>query len=576
MAATETVAILRDARKSALLRMRAEQVQTSFRFLRRACPGAFAHRHRIMAMTSVRVGVRGDDRLLKSVPVRRAQILDVFYGEVLQQFVGVGFLADRLHLHFGAVDYAATVWVNDVEVARHTGGHTPFSADITAAVRPGDNELVVRADDPATDRSLPRGKQYWGLKPEGIFYTATTGIWQTVWLEPLPAGHVTSLRLWPRLDEGALDFDVGTSDPQALIELRVTRQGRPAGAFAGGGGRARLALTEVGAWSPENPVLYELIVRLVDDGGRELDRVESYFGMRTVGTRDGRFLLNGEPYIQRLVLDQGYYPGGWYTAASDADLRRDIELAKSFGFNGARKHQKVEDPRWLYWADRLGFLVWAEMPNFHEHTPESEQRLLDELAAAVERDRDHACIVAWVPVNESFGFQRPLQDRVIASVLNRLYARAQELDGTRLIVSNDGWEHARTDLCTLHDYGAPADLRRRYATLASALEPSGRPQPPYLDGYAYRGEPVIVSEFGGIALEGSGGWGYETSAGAAELVDRYRELVAALMAPGPVEGFCYTQFTDVEQECNGLLTFERRPKVEAAILRPVTQTLKRR
>ena len=484
--------------------------------------------------------------------------------------------ADRLHLHFGAVDYAATVWVNDVEVARHTGGHTPFSADITAAVRPGDNELVVRADDPATDRSLPRGKQYWGLKPEGIFYTATTGIWQTVWLEPLPAGHVTSLRLWPRLDEGALDFDVGTSDPQALIELRVTRQGRPAGAFAGGGGRARLALTEVDAWSPENPVLYELIVRLVDDGGRELDRVESYFGMRTVGTRDGRFLLNGEPYIQRLVLDQGYYPGGWYTAASDADLRRDIELAKSFGFNGARKHQKVEDPRWLYWADRLGFLVWAEMPNFHEHTPESEQRLLDELAAAVERDRDHACIVAWVPVNESFGFRRPLQDRVIASVLNRLYARAQELDGTRLIVSNDGWEHARTDLCTLHDYGAPADLRRRYATLASALEPSGRPQPPYLDGYAYRGEPVIVSEFGGIALEGSGGWGYETSAGAAELVDRYRELVAALMAPGPVEGFCYTQFTDVEQECNGLLTFERRAKVDAALLHPITQTLKRR
>jgi beta-galactosidase/beta-glucuronidase len=202
--------------------------------------------------------------------------------------------------------------------------------------------------------------------------------------------------------------------------------------------------------------------------------------------------------------------------------------------------------------------------------------LVDELTAALERDRDHPCIVAWVPMNESFGLPRPLQDRVAASLIQRLDDLAHQRDGTRPISSNDGWEHARTDLCTLHDYGAPADLRRRYATLASALEPSGRPEPPYLKGYAYQGEPVIVSEFGGMALEGSGGWGYETTAGAAELIDRYRELVAALMAPGPVEGFCYTQLTDIEHECNGLLTFDRRAKVDAAILRRITQTSKRR
>jgi beta-galactosidase/beta-glucuronidase len=483
---------------------------------------------------------------------------------------------DRMVLHFGAVDYQATVWVNDVEVARHEGGHTPFRADITAVVRRGDNELVVRADDPATDRGLPRGKQYWGEIPEGIFYTATTGIWQTVWLEPLPDRHITSLRLWPRLDDGVLEFDVGTSDPDANVALNVTLRGRPVGAFGGRLGRGRLALGDVRPWSPENPALYELTIRLVDDAGGDIDRVESYFGLRSVATRDGRFFLNGEPYIQRLVLDQGYYAGGWYTAASDADLRRDIELAKALGFNGARKHQKVEDPRWLYWADRMGFLVWAEMPNFQEHTAQAEQRLVDEVVAAIERDRDHPCVVVWVPMNESFGFRRPLQDRVVATLLNRLYALAHQLDGTRPVVSNDGWEHALTDLCTLHDYGAPAELRRRYRTLTAALEPSSRPRPPYLPGYHHHDEPMLVSEFGGIALEGSGGWGYGKTANVHELLNRYRDLVGALMAEGPVEGFCYTQLTDIEQERNGLLTFDRRMKINPAVLLPFTQSAKRR
>src|SRR6202165_4841889 len=357
---------------------------------------------------------------------------------------------------------------------------------------------------------------------------------------------------------------------------RCRGRGRRVGNFPGRPGRGSLSVADVEPWSPDSPVLYDLTVRLVDDAGRDSDRVESYFGMRTVRTGDGRFLLNGHPYIQRLVLDQGYYPGGWYTAASDDDLRRDIELAKAFGFNGARKHQKIEDPRWLYWADRLGFLVWAEMPNFHEHSAQAEERLVDELAAAIDRDRDHPCVVAWVPMNESFGFPRPLQDRVVATFLNRLYDLTHQLDGTRPVVSNDGWEHARTDLCTLHDYGDPAELRRRYAMLAPALEPSGRPRPPYLPGYHHRGEPLLISEIGGMVLEGSGGWGYGKPASIDAFVDRYRELVVALMAQGPVEGFCYTQLTDIEQECNGLLTFDRRPKVNPDVLLGLTQTAKRR
>jgi hypothetical protein len=484
--------------------------------------------------------------------------------------------AERLTLHFGAVDYHATVWLNDVEVAQHDGGHTPFSVDITTAVRPGENELVVRADDPATDRSLPRGKQYWKEKPETIFYTATTGIWQTVWIEPLSERHITSLRLSPSLDGGRLAFEVAATDATTHLELEVMLGGRPVGRFSGPIGRGLLSLATVTTWTPENPVLYAVALRLVDEAGGEIDRVESYVGLRTVGTGDGRFLLNGEPYIQRLVLDQGYFPGGWYTAASDDDLRRDIELAKSLGFNGARKHQKIEDPRWLYWADRLGFLVWSEMPNFHEHTAQAEQRLLDELTASIERDRDHPCIVAWVPMNESWGLPLPSQVAVAANFLERLHARAHELDGTRPVVSNDGWEHAQTDLCTLHDYGMPDDLRRRYASLSAALEPSGRPRQMYLPGYSHRGEPVLVSEFGGIALQGSTGWGYGNSANRDELVRRYHEQVDALMDTGPVQGFCYTQLTDIEQECNGLLSFDRQAKVDAVILLPISQTLKRR
>jgi beta-galactosidase/beta-glucuronidase len=484
--------------------------------------------------------------------------------------------AHRVVLHFGAVDYRATVWVNDVELAHHEGGHTPFSVDIGSVVRSGDNTLVVRADDPATDQTLPRGKQSWKESPEGIFYTATTGIWQTVWLEPLPDRHVASVRLSPRLEKGALDFDIRASDPGMTLELEARFDGGPAGIWTGPVGGGQLPLSTVAAWSPESPLLYDLTIRLVDAGGREFDRIDSYFGLRTIGTRDGRVLLNGQPYIQRLVLDQGYFPGGWYTAASDADLRRDIELAKAFGFNGARKHQKIEDPRWLYWADRLGFLVWAEMPNFHHYSPQAEQRLLGELAAAIERDREHPCVVAWVPMNESFGFRRPLQERVVGPLLERIYRLAHQLDGTRPVVSNDGWEHALTDLCTVHDYGAAPKLRRVYGELGSALDPAIRPHPPYLPGYTYRGEPLLVSEFGGIALEGSGGWAYGETAGTNELVGLYGELVGALMAPGPVEGFCYTQLTDIEQERNGLLTFDRRAKVDPAALFSLTQTTKRR
>ena len=466
--------------------------------------------------------------------------------------------SERLLLHFGAVDYRATVWVNEEEVARHEGGHTPFSADITRVAGRRGNVVVVRAEDPLADKTIPRGKQHWTATPESIFYTSTTGIWQTVWLEPLPSRSIDALRITPDLDRGVVLVEV---EADGAVELVSTFDGREVGRRTGSGA---IALGEVHSWSPETPNLYQLHATL--DG----DRVDSYFGLRKLEVSDRRFWLNGAPYLQRLVLDQGYFPGGLMTAPSDGHLRRDIELAKAMGFNGARKHQKVEDPKWLYWADRLGFLVWGEMPSFHEDSPEARRRLVAEWTEVVRRDRDHPSIVAWVPANESFGLGPDA-----APFLDELYHLTKTLDATRPVVSNDGWEHAKTDLCTLHDYDSPAELAERYRTLDSTLDTRARPRPAYLPGYSYQGEPVIVSEFGGVALAGGGGFGWSEARNPEDLLQTYSALVEALMAPGPVEGFCYTQLTDVERERNGLLTFDRKPKIDPSLIRPVTQTPKR-
>lgn len=479
--------------------------------------------------------------------------------------------AECLQLHFGAVDYRATVWVNDVEVARHEGGHTPFSADITSASRLHDNVVVVRADDPLSDRTIPRGKQYWEETSEGIFYTATTGIWQTVWIEPLPARRIRRLRITPHLEAAAVDFEL---DADGNVELVATLDNDVVGWWSGPAGRGRMRFDRVVAWHPDSPKLYDLEARLLDQDGNVTDRVHSYFGLRTVETRDGHFWLNGEPYVQRLVLDQGYFPGGLMTAASDDVLRRDIELARALGFNGARKHQKVEDPRWLYWADRLGFLVWSEMPGFHEHSAEAERRLAAEWQDVVMRDRDHPSVVAWVVANESFGLDH-VAPSVRSNLLVRLYALTHDLDGSRPVVSNDGWEHALSDLCTIHDYGPPSDLARRYRTVETTLEQPADGHPVYGPGHSYRGEPLLVTEFGGLRVAGSGGWGWLEVKDQQEFLEVYRRLIDALMDSGPIQGFCYTQLTDVEQEQNGLLTFDRVPKVDPDLIRPITQTPKR-
>jgi beta-galactosidase/beta-glucuronidase len=504
----------------------------------------------------------------------------------------------RLLLHFGAVDYRAAVWVNGTQVASHEGGHTPFCADVTPMVREGENVVVVRAEDPSRDVTIPRGKQYWREESEGIFYTRTTGIWQTVWLEPAGRRRIDGLRLTPDVDAAALDVEVAIEGFRLGLTLRL--------AVEHGGVRVlddrvglqsalverRLPLLTRGEppttpyprlwakpalWSPEEPSLYDLRLELLDAEGQTLDTVDSYFGMRKIEVRNGKVYLNDRPYYQRLVLDQGYFPDSVLTAPTDEALRRDIELAKEMGFNGARKHQKVEDPRWHYWADRLGFLVWGEMANAYQYSPAYVRRITAEWQDAVRRDYNHPCIVAWVPLNESWGVPEVDADPRQIEHLLAMYRLTRSLDRSRPVVSNDGWEHALTDLCTIHDYRDAATLSRIYETAESAIaEPERRPV--YASGHGYRGEPVLITEFGGIAFSSADpeSWGYRIVSDAEELLERYGSLIATLLHCDVLQGFCYTQLTDVEQEINGLLTYDRRPKADLARIREITTAKERR
>jgi beta-galactosidase/beta-glucuronidase len=298
--------------------------------------------------------------------------------------------------------------------------------------------------------------------------------------------------------------------------------------------------------------------------GQETDRVESYFGMRKVSIEDGRILLNNRPYMLKMVLDQGYFPDGILTAPSDDALRRDIELTKEMGFNGARKHQKIEDPRYLYWADRLGLLVWGEMANACAYSEEYVERVTSEWQEAVHRDYNHPCIMAWVPLNESWGVPNILVDKFQQQHALAMYHLTRSLDDTRLVISNDGWEHVKSDICTIHDYESKQDvLDQRYATVESAVgsRPAGRWI--HVPGFPYEGAPIVVSEYGGISFKMSDweGWGYSAATSAEDFIARYRAVTEPMIASPHVQGFCYTQLTDVEQEINGLLTYDRKPKV---------------
>lgn len=497
-----------------------------------------------------------------------------------------GWQGSRVLLHFGAVDYQSMVWVNGQLAGSHEGGETPFQFDITPLLKPTGNTITVRAWDPPTDKLIPRGKQYWEAKSKSIFYTRTSGIWQSVWLEATGPVWLDSIRT--HTDPlGDVKFDGIVAHAKTGDQLRVS--------IASDGAELSTA-TETAAldkvsvslkvanpqlWSVETPHLYDVTLEVLRDG-QPVDKVQSYFGFRTIEAHDGKVWLNGKPTYLKFVLDQGYWPDSVLTPPTDAAIQYDIRMAKEMGFNGARKHQKVEDPRFLFWADKMGYLVSAEMPNAQGFDERYVERFNREWMEAVLRDINHPSIVIWAPLNESWGVP-DLRDAKEQNHLKELYTLTHTLDDSRLVIDNEGWMHTdMTDLMAIHDYTKTgALLYERYRDLGKMpVRVPDNGKPALIAGYPYNGSPIYLSEFGGIAFIPPGhevpaeAWGYSGVEQTAEdALDRLDGLYRALASLPPIIGICYTQLTDVEQEINGLMTYDRQPKFDTAKIKAMNDLL---
>jgi beta-galactosidase/beta-glucuronidase len=495
----------------------------------------------------------------------------------------------RLLLHFAAVDWAADVWIDRVWAGRHEGGYTPFTIDVTDLARDrGDFEVVVRAEDDPTDLAKPRGKQDWERDPHSIWYPRTTGIWQTVWIERVPDTFIGRVRWTPSLERWELGLDVEVAgeildglrlgvklfvNPVLLVHDLYAVLGREI--------HRRIALSDPGIddyrndllWSPESPTLIHAELSLLDGDGGAIDRVRSYTALRAIGIQGDRIVLNGRPYLLRMVLDQGYWSETGLTAPDPDSLRRDVELVKAMGFNGVRKHQKLEDPRYLYWADHLGLLVWVEMPSAYRFTARSVARVTREWMDAVQRDCSHPCVMAWVPFNESWGVPNLPESEAERDWVRALYHLTKTFDPTRPVVGNDGWEAVATDIIGIHDYQMAEQMARRYNSdelrprLFRRERPGGRML--YLEAGQPTEHPVVVSEFGGIAVckPGDRHWGYALCESVEEFAEHFVALMRVVHSLEMLAGFCYTQFADTYQEANGLLYADRSPKLSLSTIR---------
>lgn len=499
-----------------------------------------------------------------------------------------GMKKKRIILHFGAVDYHAMVYVNEQLVGSHEGGHTSFSFDITDHLTGGDETLALRVYDPSTDETIPRGKQFWEEASAAIWYTRTTGIWQTVWLEAVHETHLQKLRLTPLFDHGdvKIEFEIQQAYLGKKVEIEISFKGEKIVVHSVSPREIYTRLTvnlfnrkifrteyhhQGWSWSPEEPNLFDVTMRVLDEN-KVIDELESYFGMRKVHIENGMFYLNNRPYYQKLVLDQGYWPEGLLTAPSDDALKLDIKLAKEMGFTGCRKHQKVEDPRFMYWADQLGYLVWGECAASTTYSEDAVARLTREWLEILERDYNHPSLIAWVPINESWGVPHICNNEQQQQHALALYHLIKSLDMTRLVISNDGWEMTKTDICAIHNYHhGQKDEVEKYAyykhvlgTKETILQAKPADRNIYTNGFQHEGEPILLTEFGGIGFKVGecAGWGYTSVANVDDYLADYQRIMEAVFASQILHGYCYTQLTDVEQEINGILTYDRKPKCD--------------
>lgn len=492
---------------------------------------------------------------------------------------------ERTILHFGAIDYEAQVWLNGIYLGTHTGGYTPFFFDISEALNDGEEQvLIVRADDDPHDLTKPRGKQDWLREPHSIWYPRTSGIWQTVWLEDVSATYIEKIKCTSHLERweiGVEAFIGGKNLKNAELKVVLHREGqllsKDSYLVINSEVHRKISLSDPGIddfrnellWSPEKPTLINIEIELWHND-KLIDKIFSYTALRSVSYNRDRFLLNGRPYYLRLVLDQGYWPDTFLTPPSEEAIRKDISLVKAAGFNGVRKHQKIEDPNFYYWADVMGLVVWGEMPSAYRFTHKSVERIVREWTEVMERDMNHPCIITWVPFNESWGVPDLAEKAAHQNFVLALYHLTKTLDPSRPCIGNDGWESTATDILGIHDYDdQPARLLKKYTTHESIdvtlnrYRPGGRVLT--VEGFSHKGQPLMLTEFGGISFvepsaEVTAHWGYSAAQTSQDFRRRYEELMNAIHRIEIFAGFCYTQLTDTFQETNGLLKMDRTPK----------------
>ncbi len=491
-------------------------------------------------------------------------------------------------LHFGAVDYETTVFVNKRLVGTHIGGSSSFSFDITDFLVPGRNqEITLSVFDPSLDPFISRGKQTWKEKPFECYYHRSSGIWQTVWLEYLDPEAIKSLKTTSDIDQSHVTFELETyNDTLKDVLLTISHEGRTLTS-------SRIEMNQKTSitlpvdnpllWTPETPHLYDVSIKVYKDGDL-VDDAKSYFGMRKISISGNQIRLNNKPYYLRLVLDQGYYLEGLISYPDEKALEKDIVDAKLMGFNGCRKHEKVEAERWLYYADKLGYLTSLEMPSQYEFR--EDEKFINEWLEIMKRDYNYPSLFMYVPFNESWGVKE-IKDRLDQQeYVKKLFFITKNFDASRIAISNDGWEQPITVVCTIHTYrhGKMDDLTQQatfhksltdFDTLLTSTHTDGN-KPIYVNDEVHHGEPILLSEFGGIsyANQAQVGWGYTGVESKEDLEKELSRIFKVVYESKHLAGFCYTQLSDVEQEINGFLTYDRKPKLPFDVLKRIVTNQK--
>lgn len=495
----------------------------------------------------------------------------VWYSRTLPKVKGT-----RTILHFEGADYETEVFINGRTVGFHRGAYSRFSFDITEYLVKNDNVLSVCCKDENHPAQV-RGKQRWKGENFGCWYVQTTGIYKSVWLEFVQDTYLAALKITPDLSDYSVRFDVSLNRPAEDTEVRfdISYEGKTVqsacirAAETENSVSVRLAsdgLTyQAALWTFETPALYDVEIT-VYEGGKKVDEAGSYFGLREFTAREGKLLLNDVPCYLRLLLDQGYWPQSGITPPDEEALVKDIGLCKAMGFNGVRKHQKVEDEKFFYYADIMGFAVWCELPSNHWFSDASSCQITAEWLEIVRQNYNHPSLISWVVFNESWGVRNIMRNTAQKNLATGLYYLTKSVDPVRPVVSNDGWVHTESDILTLHHYEQNGDTLYSYYDSLEKLTQgcAGNSQfLPFSEGYAYRGQPIVFSEFGGTAYvrDEENGWGYGCGVkNDEEFLERFASLVGAVGKMN-ISGYCYTQITDVEQEVNGLLRADRTPKV---------------